>query len=217
MIAPASELRARVNYYNGIIAGIRTGLSEAEELAASLETEIDNMQKCRELLLAVASIAQQTVKQKIETIVTSALQSIYQRPFEFKLKFSQQRNRSVAAPVIVENGEEYDAAGDLGGGVVDVVSLALRIGLWSMMDSRSRNIFILDEPFKFLGQGAIMDRAAAFIKEVIASLGVQFLIVTHDQQLAEVADKVWDITQTRGVSKVEERRHGRETVVREFP
>lgn len=200
-----SEVARRRDFYRGVLSDIHRQCTTARDTHQSLEFNLQNMTKAREVILVVVSTAQQTAKSKIESLVTAAIQSVYDRPFEFELRFKQQRNRSVAAPIIKEGDIEYDAKEDLGGGMLDIISFALRVVVWSMRDRLTRNFMVFDEPMKFVGTGALMDRAAEFMKRVSLSLGIQFLIITHNQQLAEIGDKVWDFKHEEGRTKVEER------------
>jgi DNA repair ATPase RecN len=194
-----------VEYYRGIIHTLQANKKQAERELREVNKVKSNYKKAREVLLVVAATAQQTAKQKIETLVTAAIQAVYDRDFVFKLKFEQKRNRSTARPVICEGEAEYNAKEDLGGGMVDLVSFALRIVVWSMQHTMTRPTIILDEPMKFVGQGELLGRAAAFIKNISQELGIQFILLTHEPQLAEIADKAWDVTHSNGKSKVKER------------
>jgi DNA repair exonuclease SbcCD ATPase subunit len=90
-----------------------------------------------------------------------------------------------------------------GYGTVDVASLALRIAAWSMQVPRTRNVILLDEPFKFLdGQTDRIEKASQMIKELSDRLGIQFIIVTHDNTLANYADKTFTVKLRNKISIV---------------
>jgi DNA repair exonuclease SbcCD ATPase subunit len=88
-----------------------------------------------------------------------------------------------------------------GGGAVDVAAFALRIASWSMAQPHSRNTIILDEPLRFLSVD-LQEKASTMIKEVSDKLGIQMILVTHNDTLASFADRVFNVSIKKGVSKV---------------
>jgi ABC-type sugar transport system ATPase subunit len=82
-----------------------------------------------------------------------------------------------------------------------VAAFALRIASWSMQKPKSRNVIILDEPLKYLSEN-YQEKGSAMIKEISQRLGIQFIIVTHEQTLASYADKVFEVSIKKGVSQV---------------
>jgi DNA repair exonuclease SbcCD ATPase subunit len=84
-----------------------------------------------------------------------------------------------------------------------VASFALRIASWSMEYPRLRNVIILDEPMRFLSED-LQEKASAMIKELSEKLGLQFIIITHEKELASYADKEFRVTINKGVSNIKE-------------
>lgn len=79
----------------------------------------------------------------------------------------------------------------------------LRIASWSMERPRTRNVIILDEPFKFLSEN-YQDQASSMLKELSSRLGLQFIIVTHEPILASYADRTFEVRVRKGKSKVKQ-------------
>jgi DNA repair exonuclease SbcCD ATPase subunit len=94
----------------------------------------------------------------------------------------------------VKDGEEIDPMTASGGGVVHVASFALRIAMWSLQRPRPRETILLDEPFHFLSRD-LQPKASELLKVISKRLGIQFVIVTHDDSLTEAADKVFEVKQ----------------------
>lgn len=87
-------------------------------------------------------------------------------------------------------------------GAVDIAAFALRVVSWSMSYPKLRNVIILDEPMKNLSKD-MQEKASMMIKEVSKKLGIQFIIVTHEDTLASYADKTFMVEKNRkGISKV---------------
>jgi DNA repair exonuclease SbcCD ATPase subunit len=92
-----------------------------------------------------------------------------------------------------------------GGGAVDVASFALRIASWSMKQPRFKNTIILDEPLKNLDKER-QEKGSAMLKEVSKRLGIQFIIVTHEETLSSFSDKTFEVRiNQRGISKIQEK------------
>ena len=69
-----------------------------------------------------------------------------------------------------------------GGGVVDVAAFALRLSCYLIMSPRPEPVIILDEPFRFVSK-EYQGQVAELLEELSAKLGLQFVIVTHEEEL----------------------------------
>ena len=171
--------------------------------------------KARWVLAEVGRITQETFKDRVESLVTLAIRSVYDRPFQFELKFEQQRNKAVCLPIIKEDDFEQMPKDDMGGGIIDLVSFAFRVILWSLERPQSRNVFILDEPMKFIGKGELLQKAGRMLRELSHRLGFQLIVITHEPELAEIADKAYMVTHNGKQSKVEELTAGKPTLLQQ--
>jgi DNA repair exonuclease SbcCD ATPase subunit len=171
-----------------------TQRKEMQAKVEALKADFENYTKARWILSEVAKETQKNFQVKVESLVTSAIRAVFEeRPFEFKLIFEQKRNKFECKPVVVENGVEYEPKDELGGGIIDLISFAFRVVLWHLENPRSRNVFVLDEPMKFVGKGDLLMRAGRMVKEISHRLGFQIIMVTHEPELAEIADKAWAV------------------------
>ena len=157
--------------------------------------DYENLVKAKWVLTEVARLTQEKFKNRVEELMTYAIQSVFDRPFEFKLVFEIKRNKLECKPVILENGIEFDDPEyDIGGGLVDIISFAFRVVLWSLENPRSRAVFVLDEPMKHIGKGELLIRAGKMLKEISDKLKFQLIIITHEPLLAEIADKKFEVS-----------------------
>lgn len=167
--------------------------------------EVDAKIKARWVLTEVATLTQKRFKEKVETLVTMAIKSVFDRPFQFVLNFERKRNKMECRPEIKElvNGKYrvYDPSEDMGGGIVDIISFALRIVLWSLENPRSRDVIILDEPMKNLGK--LVTLAGQILREISHKLNFQLIIVTHEDALIEVADRAYYVSHDGNMSHVD--------------
>lgn len=167
------------------------------------QTYMSTLTEAREVMNAVASLAQDETKLVIESLVTKALQSVFGLIYSFEIETKIARNKAEMFMYVVKDGRKSDLKNELGGGVIDVVSFALRVILWAISCPRSADTIILDEPGRFIDK----DRLNVFgemIKELGKILEVQFIIVTHEEELVSMADKSFYVTQQGGITDVAE-------------
>ena len=86
-----------------------------------------------------------------------------------------------------------------GGGLVDLLTLCLRIAVYNI--SHVDNVIVFDEAMKFLSKG-FKEKAAELIQTLSERLGIQFIEVTHIEEMMEHSDKQFVIKKVKGVSNV---------------
>ena len=158
--------------------------------ARILSKRLDKVQRI------IQEVAQETQKQlqfHIAGIVTMALEAVFPDPYEFKLEFELKRGKTEADLLFKRDGRRVDPMTASGCGAVDVASFALRVACWSLRRPRSRAVLVFDEPFKNLSAD-LQEKAGEMVKMVSEKLCIQMIIVTHQQELVEVADKVYRVT-----------------------
>lgn len=184
---------------------LKENLDGLAEKILDEKEQVDQKIKARWVLTEVATITQKQFKTRVETLVTMAIRAVFERPFKFLLEFERKRNKMECRPEIKElvNGKwrTYDPTEDMGGGIVDIISFALRIVLWSLEKPRSRNIIIFDEPMKNLGK--LVTLSGQILKEISHKLNFQLIIITHEDALIEVADRAYYVSHDGDQSHIE--------------
>lgn len=95
-----------------------------------------------------------------------------------------------------------DPESSRGGGVSDVVSLALRLALLELSRPRVEGPVLLDEVGKHIS-AQYAPNVAQFLKQYAEKTGRQIVLVTHMNALAEVANVSYRVSQENGVSEVQ--------------
>lgn len=180
-------------------------LTEKKDLIKEETVYRDNLVKAKWVVSEVAKLTQEKFKERVESLVTMAIQSVFERPYGFELIFEQKRNKMECRPVIYEivNGRKVyydDPEEDVGGSLIDIISFALRIVLWSLEKPSSRNVIILDEPMKNMGR--LIGLGGRVLREVSQKLAFQLIIMTHEQELGEIADKIFSVSHNGVFSEV---------------
>ena len=148
---------------------LKTDISNLKNTISIKKEIYEKHIKARWILSEVVLKTQDKFKTKIEPLITSAIKSVFDRNFEFKLEFEEKRNKMECRPVILEDGDEFQPKDDLGGGMIDIISFAFRIVLWSLKNPKTRNSFILDEPFKNGLGDELYIKAGKMLKKISTS------------------------------------------------
>lgn len=156
------------------------------------------------VITSLADEARQAFKKEVDQLVTLAVKSVFSEKYAFDLQMTIKNNRLQCLPTITEtiNGktEHYTPKDDMGGSILDSIGFALRILLQKLGQSRTRPIQLLDEPMKNTGHGELLVQAGNMLSELSRSLQLQLIIITHDPELAEIGDRVWNVSRKEGVS-----------------
>lgn len=198
--------RNKVEQIKGQRKQIERDLSSLNSSLKSLKRDIINTEQAQVILQTVAKQTQQELEYHISELVTLALESVFEDPYEFKIEFVEKRGKTEAELWFVKDEEKLDPKISSGGGVIDVCSFALRIALWNLKKPKSRNTLILDEPFKHLKGFEENVKVIQMIKLLSEKLGLQIIMV-HDErvpieEIQKGADKIFEVSIKKGVSKV---------------
>ena len=179
-----------------------SNLQSTKTLVGELTQEQADLARALEILQVTAKLTQQELEIHISELVSLALEAVFPRPYKLVLAFELRRNRSEADLLLEdEDGNQVNPMDAVGGGVVDVAAFALRIALFTLKQPRPNNVMVLDEPMKFLSRD-LQRRASLMIKEISKKLGIQFLIVSHEENLMEAADKTFVVENKKGISTI---------------
>lgn len=176
---------------------------QLEEQKKSIETQlqkafeiIEVLEQVRILLQKTSDYAREQSRQRIESLVTNCLQFIFDPSMEFKIEMNEVRGRPEAEFFVVSN-----INGDIiktkpqearGGGVVDIISLALRLAMLQCSSLDIDGPIILDEPAKHVSDEYIV-QVAEFLKQVSLKFNRQVIMVTHNRHLSEIADRAFRV------------------------
>jgi len=145
--------------------------------------------EARAIIQSVAKNTQKLLEERFSYLVTMAIQSIFQDDREFKIEFVEKRNKTELECFILKDGNRVGVY-DGGGGQINVISLACRIAFWNL-SKESRPLFFLDEPLAFLHSPSYQERASEMLKMLSTKLGLQFVIVSDQDDLE--CDKKFEV------------------------
>lgn len=202
IVSRVDALHAQVERAVGARERARGEYAANEAKRKALAERLARLQEAQVILQKVAGLTQKQLEYRVSELATLALASVFSEPYGMSLKFASQRGRSEAVLSFTRDGMEIPPLSAAGCGAVDVASLALRVSLMRLTRPSPRPTVVLDEPLRFLSTD-LMPKAAEMLKRLSEKLGIQFIVVTHEEELAEAADKVFRVTIRKGRSKVE--------------
>ena len=195
------ELRTILERQRGQQAQLNKSLSTTQDRVKENTRDLRRHEEAREIIQKVGLETQQQLQYHISDITTLALDAVFPEPYQLVAEFVERRNKTECDLYFVREGNKTDPEDASGGGAVDVASFALRIASWSMERPRTRPVMLMDEPLKFLSVD-LQEKASLMIKELANRLGIQFIIITHEETLTEYADRVFQVNIKKGKSKV---------------
>ena len=181
--------------------------SQKDAELQEITNNVSTWEQVQLLLSKSSEFAREQLKLRIEETVTAALRSIFEDGgISFNIELSSGANPSATWQVI-STYKDFEVASEpensRGGGLVDVVSLALRLSLLELAKPKHEGPVILDEPGKMISR-EYLPNVAAFLSKYGEKTGRQIVMVTHHGILADAADVAWFVQQQLGISKAEQ-------------
>jgi len=173
-----------------IVLGTMTNLKKKIK---GLNRELKSLDEAIEIVQMVSKEVQVTITRSVETIVDAALADIMDGKYRFRFEFVQRRNKTEVDMWLIDSaGNKTNPMEDNGGGVRLMLAFALRVACWRLRAKASDSVFLLDEPMTWVDKTRL-SAFGKFIKELSEKLLVQFIIITHEPSLKEIADNVIDL------------------------
>jgi DNA repair exonuclease SbcCD ATPase subunit len=164
-------------------------------------------EKAHVIVREVGIRTQEQLQYHISDITSLALEAVFNDPYNLTVEFVQRRNKTECDLYFVRKDEKVDPVSASGGGAVDVASFALRIASWNMLHPKTRNVMLLDEPFKHLKGVDANQRVLNMINEISRKMKLQVIMISDEriprEDIIASADRVFEVTIKNGKSKVE--------------
>jgi DNA repair exonuclease SbcCD ATPase subunit len=203
MTGDVREYRNKLEQLKGQRKAAQVVLEQIKGNIKKHRRSLRNSEDAQNIIQIVAQQTQEQLEYHINELVTLAMAAVFDNPYELKLEFVIRRGKTEAEIHFLRDGSIVDPMSASGGGPVDVASFALRVALWSLAPSPTRGTIVLDEPFRFLSRD-LQPAAGRMLKMLSERLGLQFIMVTHNPDLIEAADKVYTVDMKQGKSIVQE-------------
>jgi hypothetical protein len=201
-----AQSRSRYDQGAGQLALLEGQREERVLLRGQVADDLTRYHLTQALLTETSEYARQQLTERIEATVTAGLRIILGREdLSFKVISGKLNDKPTAdwqvASLYGEGGVEVANSPEesRGGGIVDVVSLTLRLALLELSRPRPEGLVILDEVAKMVSV-QYSHNLAAFLRSYAIRTGRQICLVTHNVTLALSGDLIYWVSQQDGVS-----------------
>lgn len=187
---------------------LRTQKGDQEKALVQATEAIATWEQVQLLLTKTSEYAREQLKVRIEETVTAALQAVFGEGLEFRVIIKEFREQAAADWQVISKYGDIEVAANpqdaRGGGIVDIVSLALRLAMLELARPKVLGPVVLDEPGKMVSK-EYAGNLAYFLKQYAAKTGRQVFLITHNEELAAAADKTYRVSKNNlGESVVSE-------------
>lgn len=188
-----SELKGRKWAAEKELASSRKSLEEAEN-------HLEAANGLKSVVQQVAKETQDKLRLRFESIVQACLDAVFPGSYVFKMEFISRRGQVEVDMWLDKDGTRMDPLDSNGGGVVDVMSIAMRLCCLTL--SANSRVLLLDEPFGHL-RGEARERLGELLAIISEKLNVQILMV-GDVAGNVVRSKEFRVSKVGSVSAVKE-------------
>lgn len=179
----------------GVVQAVFERGQKAAQLAEQAQQQATVFEQASMFLGQFADARQAQVIETIQNITSMGLSQIFDEPMELKIE-QVVRARRVEMDIKVRTGNlETPILEARGGGLAAVAGFLLRVSVL-LLTPGARKLIILDEVFAMLSED-YLERTAYFLKELCDKTGLQLILVTHQTEFAEAADRVIRIERTK--------------------
>ncbi len=181
-------------------------INENNDLIKNIQLQIDLIEKVSLLLQRTSEFARNQAKIQIESLVTNCLQYIFESNIEFKIEIEELYGKPNAEFFVITEADntviKTKPEQSRGGGVVDIISLALRIAFLQVHKPRIEGPLILDEPAKHVSEDYIFN-VADFLKKTSEMFDRQIIMVTHNNHLSSIGTNAYRVSMKGSESHIE--------------
>ena len=191
-----SQLKSYISKEEGKKEKIIEQIEENKQSIKDIQSETDLIEKVSMLLQRTSEFARNQAKVQIESLVTNCLQYIFDNNIEFKIEIEELYGKANAEFYVITKADDMiiktKPEQSRGGGVVDIISLALRISFLEVHKPKIEGPLILDEPAKHVSEDYIFN-VADFLKRTSEMFDRQIIMVTHNNHLSSIATNAYRV------------------------
>lgn len=181
----------RLQYLEGQQELLSKQYEENLATIASTEAKNDIFLKASTLLQLVSEKTRERSIEKMEAIVTQAIQEVYgDKALRFKIAFENKRNAvSVEFKLWDENLKQFlNIVRCEAGGIRDIIAAILRLVVIDLYSPRIEGPVLLDEIGVHISQ-EYRSRFGKFLQEYSRLTGRQVILISHLEKVNECADR----------------------------
>lgn len=192
------ELVTRVANLKGRLESAEQARDASRQRLDELSAHLEAMDQLKAVIQQVARETQDKLRLRFETIVQACIDAVFPGEYRFMMEFVSRRGQVEVDMWLDKDGTRMDPLDSNGGGVVDVMAIALRLCCLTL--STKSKVLLLDEPFGHL-RGDARGRLGELLAIISDRLNVQILMV-GDVAGSVVHGREFRVSKTNGISTV---------------
>lgn len=162
----------------------------------------------RDFFIAIGEFTQADITNYLEDTVSLAINIIpSEHPLRFITKYETRRNQPELDLYVQEGTREpvplLPNIDMVGNSIEELAAFASKLCMLSIHDPLPEPFMIQDEPFRSLKEENFQF-ATKVIKGLQEELGMQMIILTHREELAVIADKIFNVDKRGGRTVIKE-------------
>lgn len=191
----------------GSIAAYRDQIAATHKTIDGIDETIRNNTMKLAILKEASSSVKQMSADMLAQLCTQSVQRILGDEMSVRVRHGQRNGVATMEFELVSKYNGYETVlkptdDESGGGVSDIVSMAIFLTLNLLNSENNSAPILLDEPTKFVSKGNAA-KVADFLRDFSQDCGKQILMVTHAQETVPYADAVFHVAlDSNGVSAV---------------
>jgi len=170
----ALELSNKVSEFKGRLWTAEQSLETARTDLQKSKNDLEAANGLKAVIQQVAKETQDKLRLRFEAIVQACLDAVFPGSYKFMMEFLSRRGQVEVDMWLDHDGVRMDPLDSNGGGVVDVMSIALRLCCLTL--STNSKLLLLDEPFGHL-RGEARERLGELLEIISERLNVQIFMV----------------------------------------
>lgn len=170
----AFELSNKVSEFKGRLWSAQKNLETANSDLAKSKSDLEAANGLKAVIQQVAKETQDKLRLRFEAIVQACLDAVFPNTYKFMMEFVSRRGQVEVDMWLDHDGTRMDPLDSNGGGVVDVMSISLRLCCLTL--STNSKLLLLDEPFGHL-RGEARERLGELLSIISEKLNVQIFMV----------------------------------------
>jgi len=170
----AFELSNKVSEFKGRLWTAQKNLETANSDLEKSKSDLEAANGLKAVIQQVAKETQDKLRLRFEAIVQACLDAVFPDTYKFMMEFVSRRGQVEVDMWLDHDGTRMDPLDSNGGGVVDVMSISLRLCCLTL--STNSKLLLLDEPFGHL-RGEARERLGELLSIISEKLNVQIFMV----------------------------------------
>lgn len=199
------ELRARLERRRGERDWILSKKKLEEKKLVETKIQQENLIKAAEVVQSAVEVRRQEIRDRVENLVTRGLRAVFgDEDMTFAFNLTLRGGLTGLIPVLKTKFGDKELETSIteghGGGVADVIAFLLRVVVMSLTRPVLSPVMVLDESFSHVSTDCIR-RCASLVRELNEVTGIQFILVTHREELLDAADVIYRTEVVKGATR----------------